>query len=95
MTGRMSGRVEVVARVSGRRRWSVEQKLSILLDAFGPNGSVRDAVERHERFETSDDGRQHSENRYSDRHPRDECIVGMSRVLSMLSMLVRRCRWLT
>ena len=48
MTGRMSGRIEVVARVSGRRRWTVEQKLSILRDAFGPNGSVRDAVEQHE-----------------------------------------------
>ena len=44
----MSGRIEAVARVSGRRRWTVEQKLSILRDAFGPNGSVRDAVERHE-----------------------------------------------
>ena len=48
MTGRMSGRIEVVARVSGRRRWTVEQNLSILRDAFGPNGSVRDAVEQHE-----------------------------------------------
>lgn len=47
-TGRMSSRIEVVARVSGRRRWTVEQKLSILRDAFGPNGSVRDTVERHE-----------------------------------------------
>ena len=44
----MSGWIEVVARVSGRRRWSVEQKLSILRDAFEPNGSVRDAVEQHE-----------------------------------------------
>jgi transposase len=47
-TGRMSGRIEVVARVSGRRHWTVEQKLMILRDAFGPNGSVRDTVERHE-----------------------------------------------
>lgn len=47
-TGRMSSRIEVVARVSGRRRWTVEQKLSILRDAFGPNGSVREALERHE-----------------------------------------------
>jgi len=44
----MSGRIEVVARVSGRRHWTVEQKLAILRDAFGPNGSVRDTVERHE-----------------------------------------------
>ena len=44
----MSGRIEVVARVSGRRHWTVEQKLMILRDAFGPNGSVRDTVERYE-----------------------------------------------
>lgn len=44
----MSGRIEVVGRVSGRRRWTVEQKLAILRDAFGPDGSVRAAVERHE-----------------------------------------------
>ncbi len=44
----MGSRIEVVARVSGRRRWTVEQKLAILRDAFGPNGSVRDTVERHE-----------------------------------------------
>jgi transposase len=44
----MSSRIEIVARVSGRRRWSVEQKLAILRDAFGPDGSVRAAVERHE-----------------------------------------------
>lgn len=47
-SGRMSSRIEVVARVSGRRRWTVEQKLAILRDAFGPQGSVRAAVERHE-----------------------------------------------
>ena len=46
--GRMSGRIEIVGRVSGRRRWTVEQKLAILRDAFGPDGSVRAAVERHE-----------------------------------------------
>jgi len=44
----MTGRIEVVARVSGRRHWTVEQKLAILRDAFGPNGSVRDTVDRHE-----------------------------------------------
>ena len=43
-----TGRIEIVGRVSGRRRWTVEQKLAILRDAFGPNGSVRAAVERHE-----------------------------------------------
>jgi len=51
-TGHMSGhtatRVEIVGRVSGRRRWTVEQKLAILRDAFGPDGSVRSACERHE-----------------------------------------------
>jgi transposase len=46
--GRMSGRIEIVGPVSGRRRWTVEQKLAILCDAFGPDGSVRAAVERHE-----------------------------------------------
>lgn len=45
---RMSGRIEVVARVSGRRAWTVEQKLAMLRDAFGPGGSVRASIERHE-----------------------------------------------
>ena len=45
---RMSGRVQVIARVSGRRTWSVEQKLAMLRDAFGPGGSVREAMDRHE-----------------------------------------------
>lgn len=44
----MTTRIEVVGRVSGRRRWTVEQKLAILRDAFGSGGSVRDACERHE-----------------------------------------------
>ena len=47
-SGRMSGRIEIVGRVLGRRRWTVEQKLAILRDAFGPEGSVRAAIERHE-----------------------------------------------
>ena len=42
-SGRMSTRIEVVA---GRRRWTVEQKLAILRDAFGPDGSVGDACKR-------------------------------------------------
>lgn len=46
-SGRMIGRIEVVGRVSGRRRWTVEQKLAILRDGFGSGGSVRDACERH------------------------------------------------
>ena len=44
----MSSRIEVVARVSGRRRWTVEQKLAVLRDAFGPEGCVRTAIERHD-----------------------------------------------
>jgi transposase len=47
-SSRMSGRIEVIARVSGRRYWSVEQKLMMLRDAFGPGGSVRSAMERHD-----------------------------------------------
>ncbi|WP_230206668.1 transposase [Novosphingobium sp. Gsoil 351] len=44
----MTSRIEVIARVSGRRFWTVEQKLMMLRDAFGPGGSVRLAMERHE-----------------------------------------------
>ena len=47
-SNRMSSRMEVVARVSGRRRWTVEQKLVVLRDAFGPDGGVRTASERHD-----------------------------------------------
>jgi transposase len=48
MSGRMTTRVEIIGRVSGRRRWTVEQKLSMLRDAFGSGGCVRTAMERHE-----------------------------------------------
>jgi transposase len=44
----MTGRMTVIARVSGRRRWTVEQKLLMLRDAFGSGGCVRTAMERHE-----------------------------------------------
>ena len=44
----MTSRIELVARVSGRRYWTVEQKLGMLRDAFGSGGSVRAAIERHE-----------------------------------------------
>ncbi len=44
----MSSRIEVVSRVSGRRRWTVEQKLAVMRDAFGPEGSIRLACERHD-----------------------------------------------
>ena len=47
-SGRMTTRIEIVGRLSGRRRWTVEQKLAILRDAFGSGGSVRSACERHE-----------------------------------------------
>jgi transposase len=48
MSGRMSSRMMVIGRVSGRRRWTVEQKLLMLRDAFGSGGCVRTAMERHE-----------------------------------------------
>ena len=48
MSDRMTTRIEIVGRVSGRRRWTVEQKLAILRDAFGSEGSVRAACEQHE-----------------------------------------------
>ena len=47
-SSRMSGQIQIVGRVSGRRHWTLEQKLAILRAAFGPDGSVRAAVERHE-----------------------------------------------
>lgn len=47
-SGRMSSRIEIVSRVSGRRRWTVEQKLAALRDAFGAEGCVRTACERHD-----------------------------------------------
>lgn len=40
----MTSHVEVVG---GRRRWTVDQKLVILRDAFGPGGSVRDVCKQH------------------------------------------------
>jgi transposase len=48
MSGRMTTRIEIVGRVSGRRRWTVEQKLAMLRDAFGSGGCVRTAMEQHE-----------------------------------------------
>lgn len=47
-SNRMSSRIEVVSRVSGRRRCTVDQKLAVLRDAFGPDGCVRTACERHD-----------------------------------------------
>lgn len=47
-TSHMSSHMTVIARVSGRRRWTVEQKLLMLRDAFGSGGCVSAAMERHE-----------------------------------------------
>jgi transposase len=44
MSNRMSSRIAVVG---GRRRWSVDQKLAILREAFGPDGSVSATCPRH------------------------------------------------
>ncbi len=44
----MTGRVEVVGRVSGRRNWSDAQKLEILADAFRPGVRVRDVLQRRD-----------------------------------------------
>ena len=44
MSGSCLGRIEVVG---GRRRWTVEQKLAMLADAFGPGGSIGAACDRH------------------------------------------------
>ena len=48
MTGRMTGRITVIDRVSGRRYWTVEQKMAMLRDAFGSGGCVRTAMDLHE-----------------------------------------------
>ena len=50
-TSRMGDRkakVQIVGRVSGRRIWTVEQKLAIIGEAFSPGSSVKQTVERHE-----------------------------------------------
>ena len=47
-SGRMTSRIEVIGRISGRRHCTVEQKLAMLRDAFGPDDRVRAAIERHE-----------------------------------------------
>ena len=48
MSSHMTGRITVIARVSGRRYWTLEQKLGMLRDAFGADGCVRTAMEQHE-----------------------------------------------
>jgi transposase len=44
----MTGRVEVVGRVSGRRKWSDAEKLEVLADAFRPGVRVRDVLQRRD-----------------------------------------------
>lgn len=45
---RMTGRMEVVGRMSGRRRWSDAEKLEILAEAFRPGIRVCDVIARRE-----------------------------------------------
>src|SRR3546814_868845 len=48
VTGRMSNRMNSqISVVGGRRRWSVDQELVILREAFGPDGSVSPTCQRH------------------------------------------------
>ena len=47
-SARMTGRMEVVGRVSGRRRWSDAEKLEILAEAFRPGVRVCDVIARRE-----------------------------------------------
>ena len=54
-SGRMSSRkaagcrsVQIVGRLSGRRRWTVEQKLMIIGEAFSPGSSRAAVLERHD-----------------------------------------------
>jgi transposase len=50
-SGRMSSvkaRVQIVGCVSGRRNWTVEQKLAIIGEAFTSGSSVAGTIERHE-----------------------------------------------
>jgi len=44
----MTGQMEVVGRVSGRRRWSDAEKLEILAEAFRPGVRVCDVIARRE-----------------------------------------------
>jgi transposase len=49
--GRMrssKARVQIVGRVSGRRNWTVEQKLAIIGEDFTSGSSVASTIERHE-----------------------------------------------
>ena len=39
---------DIIVTQPGHRHWTAEQKLAVLRDAFGPEGCVRTATERHE-----------------------------------------------
>ncbi|MDW9375008.1 transposase (plasmid) [Sinorhizobium meliloti WSM1022] len=41
-------KVEILTGAERQRRWSAEQKLSILQEAFGPDGSVSVVARRHD-----------------------------------------------
>jgi transposase len=43
----LKGHVQIVERVSGRRIWSLEQKLAIIGEAFSPGSSISQTIERH------------------------------------------------
>ena len=47
-TGRATGRIEVIARMTRRRHWTPAEKIKMLAEAFGPGGSVRGAARRFE-----------------------------------------------
>ena len=47
-TSSSKARVQIVGRVSGRRNWTVEQKLAIIGEAFTSGSSVANTIERHE-----------------------------------------------
>jgi transposase len=44
----MTSRVELISTVPRRRRWTAEEKVTILDEAFWPGGSVAAAADRHD-----------------------------------------------
>jgi hypothetical protein len=47
-TNSSKARVQIVGRVSGRSNWTVEQKLTLIGEAFTSGSSVGSTLERHE-----------------------------------------------
>lgn len=43
----MGGRIEILGAVERRRRWTAEEKVAILDEAFRAGGSVAAASDRH------------------------------------------------